>query len=243
MHRVLTRFHETHALLQDGDDATLHATLAKIADEVFAPLIAFNYLSLGWKLRLVKLFPAYLAWQREREAQGWRFEEGEAARVLVISVSGDDAEMRTIELAGRIDRIDRHVTDGSIVLIDYKTQRLEMLKSRLRDVGEEAQLAGYAMFEAERGNTIAAAGLASIDGDAVGLAVAQIDEPAERARAHLLLRAVESGAALPANGAARVCDFCQARGLCRKDFWSAAPHHAARDTVSSGRCDAGSGQA
>lgn len=228
VHRVLTRFHETHASLQDVDDATLSATLERIADDVFAPLIAFNYLSLGWKLRLLKLFPAYLAWQRERELQGWRFEEGEAARVLAISVSADGGAdggavaARSIELAGRIDRIDRHTDDGSVALIDYKTQRLEILKSRLRDVGEEAQLAGYAMFEAARGNTIGAAGLASIDGDTVGLALAQIDEPAEAARAHMLLRAVEGGAALPANGAARVCDFCQARGLCRKDYWSGA---------------------
>ncbi len=228
VHRVLTRFHETHASLQDVDDATLCATLERIADDVFAPLIAFNYLSLGWKLRLAKLFPAYLAWQREREVRGWRFEEGEAARVLAISVGaggsadgGADAA-RSIELAGRIDRIDRHTDDGSVALIDYKTQRLELLKSRLRDVGEEAQLAGYAIFEAARGNTIGAAGLASIDGDTVGLALAHIDEPAEAARAHMLLRAVEGGAALPANGAARVCDFCQVRGLCRKDYWSGA---------------------
>ena len=228
VHRVLTRFHATHALLQDVDDETLSATLEKIADDVFAPLMAFNYLSLGWKLRLVKLFPAYLAWQREREAQGWRFEEGEAARVLAINVGADGGPdggavaPRSIELAGRIDRIDRHAEDGSVALIDYKTQRLDILKSHLRDVGEEAQLAGYAMFEAARGNTIEAAGLASIDGDTVGLALAQIDEPAERARAHMLLRAVEGGAALPANGAARVCDFCQARGLCRKDYWGSA---------------------
>ena len=242
VHRVLTRFHESHPLLQGTADETLNATLEKIADEVFAPLIAFNYLSLGWKLRLVKLFPAYLEWQREREAQGWRFEEGEAARVLTICVGGDDAAARTIELAGRIDRIDRHATDGSIALIDYKTQRLDVLKSRLRDVGEEAQLAGYAMFEAARGNTIGAAGLASIDGDAVGLAPARIDEPAERARAHLLLCAVEGGAALPANGAARVCDFCQTRGLCRKDYWSAAVPDAARDQTNAGNTDSGSGQ-
>lgn len=233
VHRVLTRFHETHALLQDLDDEILRATLEKIADDVFAPLIAFNYLSLGWKLRLVKLFPAYLAWQREREAQGWRFEEGEAARVLAFSVGADGADARSVELAGRIDRIDRHAGDGSVALIDYKTQRLEVLKSRLRDVGEEAQLASYAMFEAARGNTVRAAGLASIDGDTVALAPAQIDEPAEHTRAQLLLRTIEAGAALPANGAARVCDFCQARGLCRKDYWRSAQGSAQSNAQSS----------
>ena len=72
------------------------------------------------------------------------------------------------------------------------------------------------------GNAIAATGLVSVDGDSVDLAPAQIDEPVERARLELLLRAVEGGAVLPANGVERVCTHCQARGLCRKDYWSVA---------------------
>ena len=221
VHRVLTRFHETHALLLDLDDDKLLNTLEGLADEVFAPLIAFNYLSLGWKLRLAKLFPSYIAWQREREQQGWRFDEGEAVRVMALSVGNDNAAPREIDLVGRIDRVDRHIGQAGVALIDYKTQRLDDLKRRLRDVGEEAQLAVYAMFEGARGNPILAAGLASIDGDAVALAPAQIDEPAERVRAQSVLRAIEGGAALPANGVERVCALCHARGLCRKDYWNA----------------------
>ena len=33
------------------------------------------------------------------------------------------------------------------------------------------------------------------------------------------LAAIEGGAALPALGEGVACDFCDARGLCRKDFW------------------------
>ena len=33
---------------------------------------------------------------------------------------------------------------------------------------------------------------------------------------------IAQGAVLPALGDGAACDFCQARGLCRKDFWSAA---------------------
>jgi ATP-dependent helicase/nuclease subunit B len=33
------------------------------------------------------------------------------------------------------------------------------------------------------------------------------------------LAAIADGAPLPALGEGTVCDFCAARGLCRKDFW------------------------
>ncbi len=31
---------------------------------------------------------------------------------------------------------------------------------------------------------------------------------------------IAAGAALPALGEGMACDFCAARGLCRKDFWT-----------------------
>jgi len=31
---------------------------------------------------------------------------------------------------------------------------------------------------------------------------------------------IADGAELPAMGEGKACDFCVARGLCRKDFWS-----------------------
>ncbi len=239
VHRLLKRFHDAYPQLDGVAGEVLTAALERIADQVFAPLIAFNYLSLGWKLRLIKLFPAYIAWQREREARGWRFEEGEAARTLAIEVGADAiassaitdagvaavssaAAAREVQLAGRIDRIDRHITGGTVALIDYKTQRIDALKRRLRDGGEDAQLAGYAMFETARGNTVAEAGLASLDGDTVDLALTRIDAAAEHERAVTLLRAIEGGAPLPANGIESACRHCQVRGLCRKDYWSAA---------------------
>ena len=34
------------------------------------------------------------------------------------------------------------------------------------------------------------------------------------------LERIAAGAPLPALGESPVCDHCEARGLCRKDFWS-----------------------
>jgi ATP-dependent helicase/nuclease subunit B len=36
------------------------------------------------------------------------------------------------------------------------------------------------------------------------------------------LMALREGAPLPALGEGKVCDYCEARGLCRRDDWSAA---------------------
>jgi ATP-dependent helicase/nuclease subunit B len=36
------------------------------------------------------------------------------------------------------------------------------------------------------------------------------------------MQAIAQGAALPALGEGSACDFCQVRGLCRKDFWVSA---------------------
>jgi ATP-dependent helicase/nuclease subunit B len=36
------------------------------------------------------------------------------------------------------------------------------------------------------------------------------------------MQAIADGAALPALGEGSACDFCAARGLCRKDFWGRA---------------------
>jgi ATP-dependent helicase/nuclease subunit B len=34
------------------------------------------------------------------------------------------------------------------------------------------------------------------------------------------LARIEAGAPLAALGEGKVCDFCAARGLCRRDFWA-----------------------
>jgi len=33
---------------------------------------------------------------------------------------------------------------------------------------------------------------------------------------------IAAGAALPALGEGAACDYCAARGMCRKDFWAVA---------------------
>jgi ATP-dependent helicase/nuclease subunit B len=46
---------------------------------------------------------------------------------------------------------------------------------------------------------------------------------AQAGRLAALVEALRDGAALPANGIDAVCDWCEMRGLCRRDYHSPPP--------------------
>jgi ATP-dependent helicase/nuclease subunit B len=213
VHRVLERFHQQHPSVSAlSEDAALQA-LRECVAEVFAPAVADNFLATGWRQRWEKRLPGYLAWQREREREGWRWAQAEAkvSRVLPLAEGG------SVELYGRIDRIDRG-NDGASALYDYKTQAAKVIRDRLKD---DVQLPAYALMH---GNAAQAAYVA-LDDERV-LAVSSGDEAenlrvaaeAQGQRLVAAFDALHAGARLPAHGLERVCAWCEMRGLCRRDF-------------------------
>lgn len=213
VHRVLERFHQQHPSVSAlSEDAALQA-LRECVAEVFAPAVADNFLATGWRQRWEKRLPGYLAWQRERERGGWRWAQAEAkvSRVLPLAEGG------SVELYGRIDRIDRG-NDGASALYDYKTQAAKVIRDRLKD---DVQLPAYALMH---GNAAQAAYVA-LDDERV-LAVSSGDEAenlrvaaeAQGQRLVAAFDALHAGARLPAHGLERVCAWCEMRGLCRRDF-------------------------
>ena len=153
----------------------------------------------------------YLKWLAEHEATGARFEQAEAEREMPLG---------ELTLMGRLDRIDRQ-TDGPTLLIDYKTEPRTTTAARIKDGPEDTQLAFYAALMAD--DTLAAAYVnlgekeptkTYEQPDIVGLR----DELIEGILSDMAR--IAGGAALPALGEGKACDYCAARGLCRKDFWS-----------------------
>ena len=126
---------------------------------------------------------------------------------------------RELKLFGRIDRIDR-LPDGARMVMDYKTEDASRTRDRIAAPLEDTQLAFYA---------------ALLDDDSLRAAYVNVGERGETrfffqpalqdAREALVhgvlddLRRIGEGAALPALGEGMVCEWCAARGLCRKDFW------------------------
>ena len=108
-----------------------------------------------------------------------------------------------------------------MLLIDYKTEPRATTAQRIRDGAEDTQLAFYAALMAD--DTLAAAyvNLGEKEAtrtyeqtDIVPLRDALID-----GILHDMAR-IAVGAALPALGEGKACEYCAARGLCRKDFWA-----------------------
>jgi ATP-dependent helicase/nuclease subunit B len=194
----------------------LERALRELSDAVFADEIARNYVATAWLARWRALIPRYLAWQRERESQGWRFHAGEIERSVTIETPGG----RRFTLEGRIDRVDVRA-DGAVAVVDYKTRARTRLKAELECVGEDVQLPVYALLW---GEPVAEALYLAMDLDEVDAVPLERDiapHAAEvRDRLAGLVDRMSEGAPLPAQGIEMACRYCEMHGLCRRKHWS-----------------------
>jgi ATP-dependent helicase/nuclease subunit B len=113
-----------------------------------------------------------------------------------------------------------------VALIDYKTGAPATLRSTVRHPLEDTQLATYAALlgDLPPGRAVHAMYLALDDREAP----VEVVHPDVAATARAFvdglaadLREIAGGAGLPALGEGAVCTHCEARGLCRRDHWSA----------------------
>jgi ATP-dependent helicase/nuclease subunit B len=207
VHAILQRFHQSHPRVSKQDDDTLRAALQHISEEAFADLIEHDFAARAWLARWLKTLPAYLEWQRNNEQHGWHYAESER---------GFERQLASVVLRGRIDRLDEK--DGATKVFDYKTQTVSQLTRKLKDAGEDVQLACYA-----EACDAAEAAFISLDGDTVReiappQELAQLAQRNAERLTHLMQR-LRDGANLPANGIEQTCQYCEMRGLCRKGDW------------------------
>lgn len=211
LHHVLRTFHER---LRDGGPVPAEQRAA-LLDACAREGMGQQRLPEGEFLPFAAAWPAvrdgYLTWLAGHEAGGATFVEGEAAR---------KATLGALALEGRIDRIDR-LPDGSLLVMDYKTESLQATQERMKTPLEDTQLAFYALLLP--GEPLAAAYLNVGERGTVKA----VPHPELSQAAHLLKEGIETevrrigqGALLPALGEGRACEFCAARGLCRRDGWS-----------------------
>jgi ATP-dependent helicase/nuclease subunit B len=210
LHTLLKIFHENlqaaptadvaaRTVMIDGA-ATQAASELGLSDSEFFPFAA------SWP----RVREGYLAWLAGHEATGAVFEAAEVAREVALG---------TLTLIGKIDRIDK-LADGSALVIDYKTENRTTTAERLKQPQEDTQLAFYAGLLED--DTLAAA--------YVNLGEKEATRTYEQAdivelRDELLdsivsdMARIANAVPLPALGEGKACDYCAARGLCRKDFW------------------------
>ncbi len=211
LHKVLAAFHLD--LLERP--LPLGPERARRLDEVADRVTHEQGLDEGEFLPFAAAWPqardGYLTWLATHEANGAVFERAE---------SEHEVQLGTIKLVGRIDRIDR-MADGTLLVMDYKTEGRKTTLDRVRQPAEDTQLVFYAALLHE--DTLAAAYVNVGERGVTG----RIDQPAVVEARDLLvegirhdLAQVAQGAQLPALGEGMACEFCAARGLCRRDWWS-----------------------
>jgi len=222
VHDVLARFHVQwrDTDLRNVAAQELAASLAAHADAVFDPLIERRPRMLALRRQFVDTQAAYLRWLSRRVAQGWRFLGAEVEMTTPFEVGGTVSK---VDLVGRIDRIDG-CGDG-VEVLDYKTRRRQVLADELTLAGESVQLPFYGLLHAE---PIARASFVYLQRtsdrrDQVGVLptrqpYAQLVE-ALRIRLRGDLQRIAAGGSLAALGNEVVCEWCEMRGLCRRDFW------------------------
>lgn len=217
LHDVLRAFHTERPAPRsaEADAAALQATgLARrdalgLDEAEFVPFAA----------SFTAFVPRYVEWLHRREAEGatWRDAESEFVRDL--------PGLPGTELYGRIDRIDHRAQPvPGDDLIDYKTSGSEKLSRRVREPMEDTQLAFYAALLQPQAEGPLRAMYLALDSSAGVEAYEHKDvETTAQALVEGLahdLRRLREGAPMPALGSGDSCEYCAARGLCRRDHWS-----------------------
>ena len=219
VHRILAEFHRLYPVVAAADDNVTLAALRDISEKFFHAAPEGDYFARAWRLRWEKLMPAYLAWQRERENLGWRWQASEVSREQALEL----ASGRMITLRGRFDRIDTRRDEANqevTAVLDYKTGSNKQLKDRAANPGEDGQLPFYGMIAANLPDELA---YIALDNDPVAAYALAGDIAAivtdQRDRLRQTLDAIEAGKGLPAHGVDSVCDYCEVGGICRKRYW------------------------
>jgi ATP-dependent helicase/nuclease subunit B len=227
LHEALRRFHEEwgSSELETVEPDRLRLSLVRHASVVFAQDKERLPGLLAYERRFLSLVDDYITWAQQHSSAGWRWvaAEQELARPLVL----DDG--RELELTGRLDRIDRRA-DGTLMVLDYKARGAEELKRGLRIPGEDVQLPFYGLLLRDSPPATGGVGAAYVAFDrgrenASGvqmIAPSQsfevlVDDVGTRLQSDL--QRIADGAPLPALGAPSVCEYCEMRGLCRRDYW------------------------
>lgn len=212
LHAVLGHFHESlHETATQ--DLRLRLAMIEAAAEVAtreAGLSDAEFLPFAAAWPAVR--DGYLDWLVQHEAGGASFVESEPWKELPLGA---------LQLVGRLDRIDR-MPDGSLFVIDYKTESAKTTEDRVKEPTEDTQLAFYAALVAD--DTLRAAYVNVGEKSSGTKTIEQADVVAARdvLVAGLMddFARIAAGESLPPLGEGMVCEHCAARGLCRKDFWS-----------------------
>lgn len=215
LHALLQHFHEALAQAPTDDGAARIALMDQAAARATRDLGLHEGDFLPYAAGWPALRTGYLAWLGRHEAGGGHFRQAELRARRPLGA---------LELVGTLDRVDAMRPPGggepTAMVIDYKTESTTATDRRIKAGAEDTQLAFYAALMQDE--PLCAAYVNVGERGETRLYeqpdVLQLRDLLVEGITHDMAR-IAAGAPLPALGEGSVCDWCAARGLCRKDFW------------------------
>jgi ATP-dependent helicase/nuclease subunit B len=235
-----TEEQQAHSSIHEGVDARrawMMEHLTKHSEKEFERLIAGDARVMGTLRDWQKQIPSFIEWQLKREADGWRYHDAELPIGFMVRVCDQDGVVREIEIAGRADRFDIHRTDSTAAaVIDYKNQGLQKISLRAQNILDDPQLLIYARAVNENALAAHLPNRTVTQAEWVSLK-ADIKKPIDKIeRAYLVedmpemmdqfskqlsqdLEVLWARKPMKAFAPDSVCQYCEARGICRKGMW------------------------
>jgi ATP-dependent helicase/nuclease subunit B len=217
LHATLRFFHESLLQLPDADlperRRMIDAAADRVTREQDLPADEFLPFAAAWP----QLREGYLKWLAAHESTGARFVQAEVGKTLTLG---------TVTLVGQLDRLDR-LPDGSPLVMDYKTEGRQLTQARIGKGNEDTQLAFYALLMQDDPlpGTLSGSYVSVTERDGTKTCTPRdilgLRDQLLTGLAHDM-EGIAQGRPLPALGHGEVCDYCAARGLCRRDFWEPA---------------------
>ena len=210
LHAALGHFHDALASAPSAEMSARLAMMQSAAEKSTLDLGLSPAEFLPFAAAWPRIRAGYLAWLSEHESAGARFSAAEVWR---------EQQLGQLTLVGQIDRVDRLV-DGSALVLDYKTEGRQTTVQRIKTPSEDTQLAFYAALLGEAAVTAGYVNVSEKEGTR-SYALPGIEALRKQLLAGIAsdVARMADGEVLPAIGAGQACDYCAARGLCRKDFW------------------------
>ncbi len=218
LHRVLHHFHRDRRVPAEPDDDLAQLRALARAGQIAQGLDEAEFLPFA--ASFAAFAPRYVAWLHEREAHGASWLSGET------EIAMSPPELDGMVLHGVIDRVDVVLAEGAEVqqLIDYKTGHVSGLREKVIEPLEDTQLAFYAALARTQTTLPLSAIYLAVDGTS---GIGEVEHKHVETSAVALVQGlahdlsrVRAGAGLPALGEGATCEFCAARGICRRDQWS-----------------------
>lgn len=223
LHEVLQRFHHALSAQPTQDVQERRQYMNHAADQAQQALGLNEGEFLPYRSSWPPLREGYLRWLATHEATGAQFFQAEAQRQALLPLA-----QGALTLVGQIDRID-HIdridpingATPAYWVLDYKTESEDRTKKRIQAGSEDTQLAFYAALMPDAG--LLRAGYVHVGEKGT---TTLHEAPTMAALRQALIDGIRSdfdriaqGVPLRALGQGSACDWCNVRGLCRRDFW------------------------